>query len=74
MQHLEAWEGVGKDTKRSYSASLCKISQNASRKKPTQGLLLYLSGTLMKGLYIIKKNAIESLLDNFEITNNNSQD
>jgi flagellar biosynthesis protein FlhB len=28
--HLVAWEGVEKDTKRSYSASLREISQNAS--------------------------------------------
>jgi hypothetical protein len=31
--HLVAWEAVGEDTKRSYSACLHKIAQNASRKK-----------------------------------------
>jgi hypothetical protein len=31
--HLVAWEGVGEDTERSYSACLREISQNASREK-----------------------------------------
>jgi hypothetical protein len=31
--HLGAWEGVGEDTERNYSACLCGISQNASRIK-----------------------------------------
>jgi hypothetical protein len=31
-KELVAWEGVGEDTEKSYSACLPKISQNASRK------------------------------------------
>jgi hypothetical protein len=31
--HPVAWEGVGKDTERSYSACLHEILQNVSRKK-----------------------------------------
>jgi hypothetical protein len=35
-RHLVAWEGVGEDTEWSYTACLLIISQNASRKNPSQ--------------------------------------
>ena len=34
-----AWEGMGEDTERSYSACLREISQNASRKKTGQAMI-----------------------------------
>jgi hypothetical protein len=37
--YLVAWEGVGKDTERRYSACLREISQNTSRKKPCKRTL-----------------------------------